>query len=96
MTKKLTVFFYTICVVVCLAASSSSTETGEDTARSIVSTDLLKSHDTRINVYPYVFFNPEVKLAFGAGGIIAFYTSEDQDLRPSKFSLSGYYSTSKQ
>jgi outer membrane protein assembly factor BamA len=76
-----------------LAASAQSQE---DSASSVVSTELLKSHDKSVNVYPYAFYNPEVKLAFGAGGVITFYTSDDSDLRPSKISLSGYYSTSKQ
>jgi outer membrane protein assembly factor BamA len=96
MNKKFAVLLYAICGVVCLAASSSATENAEDTASSIVSTDLWKSHDTRVSIFPFAFYNPEVKLAFGAGGIITFYTSEEQTLRPSKFSLSGYYSTSKQ
>jgi outer membrane protein assembly factor BamA len=96
MNKRLAVFLFAICLAVCLAASSSSTETTEDTASSIVSTDLFKSHEASINVYPYAFYSPEVKLAFGAGGIITFYTSEDKSLKPSKASVSGYYSTSKQ
>ena len=79
--------------VTCFAGTDTSTE---DTASSIVSADLLKSNDVSVNVYPYAFFNPEVKVAFGVGGIITFYTSADKNLRPSKVSLSGYYSTSKQ
>ena len=79
--------------VTCFAGTDTSTE---DTASSIVSADLLKSNDVSVNVYPYAFFNPEVKVAFGVGGIITFYTSADKNLRPSKVALSGYYSTSKQ
>lgn len=96
MTKKLVIFLCAICWAVCLAASSSSTENAEDTASSIVSTDLWKSHDTRISIFPFAFYNPEVDLAFGAGGVITGYTAEDSTLRPSKISLSGWYSTSKQ
>ncbi len=95
MTLKQLIFM--ICIiaagVTCLAESDTSTE---DTASSILNVDLLKSHDTRINVYPYAFYNPEVELAFGVGGLIIFYTSEDRNLLPSKISVSGYYSTSKQ
>ena len=79
--------------VTCFADSNKSTE---DTARSILSVDLLKSNDTRVNIFPYAYYNPEVKFAFGVGGTITFYTSDDQNLRPSKFGLSGNYSTSKQ
>ena len=83
-------------VITCMVFTPDSALSQEDTASSIVSTDLLKSHDRSINVYPYAFYNPEVKVAFGVGGIITFYTSADKNLRPSKVSLSGYYSTSKQ
>ncbi len=79
--------------VTCFAGSNRSTE---DTASSIVSVELLKSHNTSVNIYPYAFYNPEIELAFGAGGVITFYTSEDKNLRPSKLGLSAYYSTSKQ
>jgi len=61
-------------VITCMVFTPDSALSQEDTASSIVSTDLLKSHDTRVNVYPYAFFNPEVKVAFGVGGIITCYT----------------------
>jgi outer membrane protein assembly factor BamA len=83
-------FFF---VSLCIAEAAISSE---DTASSVVSTNLLKSHETHINVYPYAFYNPEVELAFGVGGIITFYASDDPLLRPSKISVSGWYSTSKQ
>lgn len=79
--------------VTCFAGSDKSTE---DEASSIVNADLLKSRDVNINVFPYAFYNPEVEFAFGAGGVITFRTSDEKRLRPSKISLSGYYSTSKQ
>lgn len=68
----------------------------EDTTHAIVSADLAISHDKRLNIYPYAYYTPEINLAFGAGGIITFYTGEDQLLRPSQIGVSGYYSTSKQ
>jgi outer membrane protein assembly factor BamA len=71
-------------------------EPSEDSARALVSTDLAISHNTSVNVYPFAYYNPELKLAFGAGGIITFYTGEEVILRPSKITLSGYYSTSNQ
>ena len=57
------------------------------------------------NAYPYVFYTPESKLAFGAGGIFIFYTKkversdpegEQIELKPSKIGFGGYYSTNKQ
>ncbi len=51
---------------------------------------------TSFNGYPYLFYTPESKLAFGAGGIFIFYGGKSQDLRPSKIGFGGWYSTNKQ
>jgi len=48
------------------------------------------------NAYPYAFYTPESKLAFGAGGIFTFYTGNGNKLKPSKIGFGGYYSTNKQ
>ncbi len=48
------------------------------------------------NAYPYVYYTPETSLAFGAGGIFIFYTSDNPDLKPSKIGFGGMYSISKQ
>lgn len=48
------------------------------------------------NAYPYVFYTPETKLAFGAGGIFIFYGGKGEALKPSKIGFGGYYSTNKQ
>ncbi len=48
------------------------------------------------NGYPYAFYTPESKLAFGAGGIFIFYGGKEKDLRPSKVGFGGYYSTNNQ
>ena len=53
-------------------------------------------HKTRISAYPYLYYTPETQLAFGAGGIMTFYTGESRILRPSKLTASGYYSTKGQ
>ncbi len=58
--------------------------------------DTTKDYTTSINAYPYLFYTPETELAFGAGGIMTFYTAEERILRPSKIALSGYYSTNAQ
>jgi outer membrane protein assembly factor BamA len=49
-----------------------------------------------ISAYPYVYYTPETEVAFGAGGIMTFYTGKDLVLRPSKIALSGYYATTGQ
>lgn len=67
-----------------------------DSSRVLVKREILKTHKTRVNIFPYLFYTPETELAFGVGGIITFYTSEYALLRPSKITLSGYYSTKKQ
>jgi len=57
----------------------------------------IENRQTRISAYPYVFYTPETQFALGAGGIATFYTSRrDSILRPSKVTVSGYYSTRKQ
>ena len=63
-----------------------------------VSYELTDSTKTRskLNVFPYVFYTPETKLAFGAGGIFVFYTGMERTLNPSKITFSGHYTTNKQ
>lgn len=67
-----------------------------DSTQALEKVEIMKSPHGRVLVFPYVFYTPETALAFGIGGIITFYTSEYLGLRPSKLSLSGYYSTTKQ
>ncbi len=67
-----------------------------DTSQTLIHTEILKTRRTRINVYPFLFYTPETEFAFGVGGLITFYTSEYVFLRPSKISVSAYYSTKKQ
>ena len=62
----------------------------------LVEGQVFKTRHTIINAYPYAYYTPETELAFGAGGIMTFYTSQEQVLRPSKLTLSGYYSTKGQ
>ena len=51
---------------------------------------------TTLKAYPYAFYTPESKLAFGAGGIMIFYTNKTSDVKPSKIGFGGYYSTNNQ
>ena len=56
------------------------------------STDQFKAS---INAYPYAYYTPETQLAFGAGGVLTYFTQKDHELNPSKLILSGFYSTIK-
>lgn len=58
--------------------------------------DSTKSRGLSLNAYPYAYYTPETEFAFGAGGILIFYTGDDKDLLPSKVTLGGYYSTNGQ
>ena len=85
-----------VLIVICLADHVKAQTSSEDSIHSIVNADLWMSHDMRITIYPFTYYTPEINFAFGAGGIITFYTAEDQILRPSKIGIAGYYSTSNQ
>ena len=50
----------------------------------------------KISAYPYAYYTPETELAVGAGGIVTFYTGTDKVLRPSKATVSAYYTTKEQ
>ena len=53
------------------------------------------SHETTLNAYPYAYYTPETQLAFGAGGVVTFYTQKNTDINPSNVTFSGFYSTIK-
>jgi outer membrane protein assembly factor BamA len=67
----------------------------QDSAPALVK-KVTTARGSHITAYPYVYYTPETELAFGAGGIITFYTDSAAALRPSKIAASGYYSTKKQ
>lgn len=58
--------------------------------------DSTETGNSKIHVYPYLFYTPETHLAFGAAAISYFRTSADTLVKPSKLTLSGYYSTRRQ
>jgi len=78
-----------------LVARVAAAQAPADTAH-LVERHVLKTRHTVISAYPYAYYTPETELAFGAGGIMTFYTAQDSILRPSKVTLSGYYSTKGQ
>jgi outer membrane protein assembly factor BamA len=56
----------------------------------------VKNLGMKISAYPYAYYTPETELAIGAGGIVTFYTGTDKLLRPSKATVSAYYTTKEQ
>jgi outer membrane protein assembly factor BamA len=76
-------------------ATAAHATTAEDSLL-VPHAEILRTRRTQISAYPYAYYTPETELAFGAGGIMTFYTAEDAILRPSKVTLSGYYSTKGQ
>lgn len=58
--------------------------------------DSSKVKKINFNSYPYVFYSPETQAAFGAGGIVLFYTKESNKLRPSKIGFGAHYTSNKQ
>ena len=63
---------------------------------SIYSQDSTASRKFSLFGYPFAYYTPETQFAVGAGGIATFYLGEDIILRPSKVTLSGYYTSNKQ
>jgi outer membrane protein assembly factor BamA len=74
-----------------MGAAADETEPPQSPASDSTSTSGLS-----LSAYPYAYYTPETELAFGAGGILIFYTARDAIIRPSKVGLSGYYSTNQQ
>ncbi len=58
--------------------------------------DSLSRDNSKVFFYPYAFYTPETHYAFGAAAISYFRSSSDTSSKPSKITLSGYYSTRKQ
>jgi len=58
--------------------------------------DSTDTGNSKIHVYPYLFYTPETHLALGAAAISYFRTSADTLVKLSKLTLSGYYSTRRQ
>jgi outer membrane protein assembly factor BamA len=77
-------------------ALAQAQATQPDTTQALVKKELLSTRHTSISAYPYAYYTPETEVAFGAGGIVTFYTSEERILRPSKVTVSGYYTTTDQ
>lgn len=74
----------------------ASAQSQNDSTQALVKGQVLTTKHTAISAYPYVYYTPETQLAFGAGGIVTFYTSQEKLLRPSKATVSAYYTTTGQ
>jgi len=75
-------------------ACTSPLRAQNEPAEAEFAVEILEGRGRSLSAYPFAYYTPETELAFGAGGIVTYYTSRfDLDLRPSKTSISGYYST---
>ena len=68
----------------------------KENPESISNSDSVSNKHSSLKAYPYAFYTPESKVAFGAGGIYIFYTGQSKELKPSKIGFGGYYSTNNQ
>jgi outer membrane protein assembly factor BamA len=75
------------------ARADSAAASPAGAASAVVPVRDFKMH---LSAYPYAYYTPETEFAFGAGGIVTFYTGKDLTLRPSKATLSAYYTTKDQ
>jgi outer membrane protein assembly factor BamA len=50
----------------------------------------------RFSGFPYVYYTPETRTAFGATAVVTFRTAPDPTTRPSSLTLTGFYSVNKQ
>lgn len=86
-----------LCCCICLWTNSDAQENAVLDSVNIFGSDSVYNKKLTINAYPYAFYSPETQLAFGAGGIMVFYTDKEfADALPSKLGFGGYYTTSKQ
>lgn len=58
--------------------------------------DSLSNNFTEIRLYPYIFYTPETHFAMGAAVIAYFRMTDREDIKLSKITFSGYFSTRKQ
>ncbi|MFC2083964.1 BamA/TamA family outer membrane protein [Bacteroidota bacterium] len=58
--------------------------------------DTLKTYGLDVFGYPFVFYTPETKLAFGLGGMLYFRTARDPDFKLSNIVISSYYTLNNQ
>jgi len=87
-----TIFLLTISLVVLCAGTVLALASDEDSTQALIKRDIAQTRKTRIVAYPYAYYTPETELAIGVGGIMTFYAGKEKILRPSKVTLSGYYS----
>lgn len=83
-----------ICILCLCHLSLSAQRKKRDLDHPLEKRDSTKR--TTFNGYPFIFYTPEAKLGFGAGGIFVFYTAKDTIVQPSKIGFAGWYSTNKQ
>lgn len=78
---------------------TTSVKTDSSTVKSVSSrteADSTNKNVMSLDAYPYAYYTPETELAFGAGGILIFFSSDSAITKPSKIVLGGYYTTNSQ
>jgi hypothetical protein len=70
--------------------------TATEKVKDALDTTAFSVNEIKVIGYPYAFYSPETELAFGLGGMIYFRTALQPSQRPSKITVSGYYTTNNQ
>lgn len=78
-------FFFALCLSILVLPARMFSQSD--------STDLTRP---RLRGYPYVFYSPETRLAFGGAFIVTFRTAPDSAIHPSSLALNAYYSVNRQ
>lgn len=65
-------------------------------SKDALDTSAFKVNELKLIGYPYIFYTPETQLALGLGGMVYFRTALQPSQRPSKITVSGYYTTNSQ
>jgi len=94
MKKILILLFPLLFIVLSLNAQAVRIDTLGISNKTFSDTSAARSFD--YFAYPYVYFTPETQLAFGAGGMVYFRTTNKEKVRTSKVGLSAYYTTNDQ
>jgi len=95
------IVFYLLSTTALFAQDKDSTVTKTDSSTAKSDSSDTKADSTNnkklsLDAYPYAYYTPETELAFGAGGILIFFSSDSVITKPSKIVLGGYYTTNSQ
>ena len=82
--------------IICCFPLSSLAQDDKIPESEVAEQDSVEERKLSLDGYPFAYYTPETQLAFGAGGIMIFYTGKEKELLPSKVTFSGYYTSNKQ